>query len=119
MEQVSDGGAVLEWARRGLELDRDAPDVVVFDVHMPSLTGVDLLAEMRRAGCMTPVVLVTAMPDDEIRQAVAHWGNARLLEKPFGIDTLVSEIVHAAWQDATRRSSSTQAAARPETAMAG
>jgi CheY-like chemotaxis protein len=72
VEQVSDGGAVLEWARRGLELELDAPDVVVFDVHMPSLTGVDLLAEMRRAGCMTPVILVTALPDDEIRQAVAH-----------------------------------------------
>jgi len=47
--QAVDGPDVLEWARVGWELGLRAPDVVIFDVHMPSLSGLELLAEVRCA----------------------------------------------------------------------
>jgi DNA-binding response OmpR family regulator len=106
VEEACDGADVLAWARRGLELGLQAPDVVIFDVHMPSLSGVELLAEMRRAGCMMPVILITAMCDDEIRAAAEHWGATTLIEKPFEAESLTAAVVNATWLDAMRRASS-------------
>jgi DNA-binding response OmpR family regulator len=103
--QAVDGPDVLEWARVGWELGLRAPDVVIFDVHMPSLSGLELLAEVRSAGCTTPVILVTALCDDEIREAAKRLGAATLLEKPFEAESLLTAVVNATWLDAMRRAS--------------
>jgi DNA-binding response OmpR family regulator len=106
VQEAYDGDEVLEWARVGWELRLRAPDVIIFDVHMPGLTGVELLEEMRLSGCMTPVILVTAMCTDAIREAALQWGAATILEKPFESDTLLTAVVNATWLDAMKRATS-------------
>jgi DNA-binding response OmpR family regulator len=106
VQEAYDGDEVLEWARVGWELRLRAPDVIIFDVHMPGLTGIELLEEMRLAGCNTPVILVTAMCTDAIREAALRWGAATVLEKPFESDTLLTAVVNATWLDAMKRASS-------------
>ena len=51
-------------AEEALERLRDAPfDVVVTDLRMPGMSGLDLLAELRRAAPGTDVILMTAFAD--------------------------------------------------------
>jgi FixJ family two-component response regulator len=101
--QAQDGADVMEWARVGWELGLKAPDVVIFDVHMPGLSGIELLGEVRQAGCHTPVILVTALCDAQILDAAERLGAATLLEKPFEAETLLTAVLNAHWLDGMRR----------------
>jgi DNA-binding response OmpR family regulator len=103
--EAVDGADVLEWARVGWELGLKAPDVVIFDVHMPSVSGLELLAEVRAAGCQTPVILITALCDDAIREAAERLGAATILEKPFEAESLLTALINVTWLDAMRRDS--------------
>ena len=41
-------------------------DIVLMDVRLPGLSGVDALKEIREQGCITPIILVTTFDDDEM-----------------------------------------------------
>jgi DNA-binding response OmpR family regulator len=105
VQEAYDGAEVLEWVRVGAELGLRSADVAIFDVHMPAFTGVELLAEMRRAGKMTPVILITAMCNDEVRAAATRWGAATILEKPFEAESLMTAVLNATWLDNAQRDS--------------
>jgi FixJ family two-component response regulator len=63
---------------------------------------------------MTPVILITAMCDDEVRAEAKRWGAATIVEKPFEADSLLTAVVNATWLDAMRRASGAlRAAERP------
>src|SRR5262249_37478723 len=57
------------------------PDVVLLDVVMPGLSGVEVCARLKRdaATCLIPVVLVTAARDREVRLAGLQAGADDLL----------------------------------------
>ncbi len=57
-------------------------DLIVSDVCMPGLSGLELLHDVRGAQLETPFILVTAFGSDEVRQAAVGMG-ASYLEKPF------------------------------------
>lgn len=70
-------------------------DLIVSDVRMPGFTGTAMLEELRDAGDPTPILLMTAFGDDELRDAARALG-ARLFDKPFEMSALrevVSEIL--------------------------
>ena len=69
-------------------------DLIVTDVRMPGVSGLDAIEQLRRAGGMTPVIAVTAFPHDATRTR-AHRLEIRLLAKPFDLDAL-REAVKAA-----------------------
>lgn len=48
--------------------EREAPDVVVLDLLMPRLSGLDALKSMRQAGCNVPAILLTAISDPSFRE---------------------------------------------------
>jgi len=47
---------------------RESPELVVLDLLMPRLSGLDALGAMRRAGCAAPAVLLTAISDPSFRE---------------------------------------------------
>ena len=55
---------------------------LILDHHMPTLTGLELLARLRAAGRGLPVLLVTGSPSPEIMARAATLGVERVLEKP-------------------------------------
>lgn len=72
------------------ELADGAPfDVVITDVSMPGMTGLQAMHAARTAGLPCPVVIMTALRDRKTTaQVVALGGRVALLYKPFSISAL-------------------------------
>jgi len=62
--------------------------VVVTDVNMPGLSGLDVLAVLRCALARARVVLITAFGDAETRAEARELGAVTVLDKPFDLDAL-------------------------------
>jgi len=56
---------------------------IVADVHMPGMGGLDLARELHERGIMTPVILITALPDKHLDSEAISVGAEGLLRKPF------------------------------------
>jgi len=74
---------------------RCAPDMVLLDVRLPGISGIDALAEIRKIHDSLPVLLITAYAD--LRQAVAAVKNGAddYLAKPIDLDELETAILDA------------------------
>jgi CheY-like chemotaxis protein len=78
-----------------LDGDPDArPDVIISDVRMPGLTGMEILAGLRQAEWPTVIVLMTAYADQHTREEAARLGADAFFEKPFDIDDLTTAVVN-------------------------
>ncbi len=85
--EAADAQAMLE-AVQSCGFDCELPfDLIVTDVRMPGQTGLDALASLRKSGCRTPAIIVSALPD-EIVQHVAEALDALFLPKPFALENL-------------------------------
>jgi DNA-binding NtrC family response regulator len=83
-------------AERALELvERQQPDMVLLDVRLPGMSGIEALGEIRTLSDRLPVLLITAYAD--LRQAVAavKSGADDYLSKPVDLDELRTAIVDA------------------------
>ena len=67
-------------------------DCVVTDIHMPGMSGLDLMKRLAAGGSTTPVVLITARSDTHLEAKAAAAGAAWLLRKPFEINELIECI---------------------------
>jgi two-component system, response regulator PdtaR len=61
---------------------REVPDVLVLDLLMPRLSGLDALHRMRAAGCAAPAILLTAISDGSFREMEGSEAIELRLEKP-------------------------------------
>ena len=57
--------------------------VVVVDIHMPRMSGIELLENLRQSGNHVPVILVTGQPSAGITARAQAAGALAVLEKPF------------------------------------
>jgi FixJ family two-component response regulator len=62
---------------------------IVADVHMPGMSGLDLVRSLRDQGIMTPVILITALPDAHLDGEAVSVGAQCLLRKPFETGALI------------------------------
>ncbi|WP_164934895.1 response regulator transcription factor [Bradyrhizobium zhanjiangense] len=62
---------------------------VIADVQMPSVTGIDLLTQMRAQGSATPFIFITAFPDESVRVRALKAGASCFLGKPFAASDLM------------------------------
>jgi len=69
---------------------------VVTDIHMPGMSGLDLMKSLVARGSTTPVILITARSDTSLEAKAAAAGAVCLLRKPFEINELIKCIEHAA-----------------------
>ncbi|MFC0410918.1 response regulator transcription factor [Roseomonas elaeocarpi] len=65
---------------------------VLSDVQMPGLSGLDLLRVTRQRRAELPVVLMTAYPDERVRQRALAEGARFFLEKPTDPEMLVANL---------------------------
>jgi DNA-binding response OmpR family regulator len=81
---------------------RDA-DVVVLDLHLPGIGGLEAVRWMREQGMATPVVLVTGDTDPSVEVLAAALRVDRLLVKPFEVDELLAVLADVGGQTALAR----------------
>jgi FixJ family two-component response regulator len=74
---------------------RVSSDCIIADVHMPGMSGLDLIRELRTQEIMTPVVLITAQPDKRLDGEAAAIGALCLLRKPFDVSSLLEHIARS------------------------
>lgn len=95
LEVVSaeDGGRMLVALTRQYKEGRSPKDVdlVVTDINMPVVGGLDLVKGLRSAGWRTPVIVVTAFPTDDVKETVARIGGI-LLEKPINLEEFENAV---------------------------
>jgi CheY-like chemotaxis protein len=75
-------------------LERDAPDVVVCDVVMPDRDGYEICEFIKRHPRLshTPVLLMSGIVNDEVRERAARAQSAGILAKPFAADDLMRHL---------------------------
>jgi CheY-like chemotaxis protein len=98
LELAVDRDADVYTATNGGELfelvAESAPfDVIVTDLDMPWIPGLQALASIRDAGLGTPVLVVTGLDRPRLHDTIARLGNAMLLRKPFEIAALRRALV--------------------------
>jgi DNA-binding response OmpR family regulator len=82
---VDDGRAAMAI------VNSDAADVIVLDIMMPKMNGIDLLQRIRRASAV-PVVMLTAKGDDTDRIAGLNLGADDYVSKPCSPGELAARV---------------------------
>ena len=85
----ADGAQALEAAQEG------GWAVIVLDVMMPGMSGVDVLRALRDAGDRTPVILLTARGQEKDIEAGFAAGADDYVTKPFSPRALLARITAA------------------------
>ncbi len=92
----TEGFRVVGSARTGadaLSLVADlAPDLVLLDVHLPDMSGLDVLATLRAVGSDAGVIMVTAERSADAVRTALHGGAMQYLVKPFEYDDLAARL---------------------------
>lgn len=94
---ANDGSSALEQLRTG------PFDLVITDIKMPTMDGLQLLQEMRRTGSKTDVIMVTAYGEVETYLKAMSLGAAEYINKPIRIKEL-KRIVHKVVTEKQQRS---------------
>ena len=89
-------GFTVDWAKDGrdaqLALDTTEYELVVLDIGLPRMTGMELLLHLRSRGKDVPVLLLTARDTVRDRVAGLEAGADDYLVKPFDLAELVARI---------------------------
>ena len=86
VDAVEDGEEALAYAREG---DYDG---IILDIMMPKKSGLEVLAQLRREGNRTPVLLLTAKAEVEDRIEGLDAGADDYLPKPFAMGELLARV---------------------------
>lgn len=100
VEAFADADAVLRRVGTGAMLPADS--CVVTDIRMPTISGIQLQAELNRRGCKVPLIFITGHGDIPLAVSAMRNGAANFIEKPFQPDTLV-QAIESALQKVTLR----------------
>jgi PAS domain S-box-containing protein len=113
LRSISQEHMVLQWVDNGeqalTEIESGLHDVCLLDYRLGASTGLELLAQMRQRGWYGPVILLTAMGNDELDQQAMGAGAADYLDKSQLTPTLLVRSIryalrHARTLEALRRS---------------
>jgi CheY-like chemotaxis protein len=74
-------------------------DLVITDVRMPEVSGLDLLLQIKERYPQTKVIIMTAYGSDDVKREANKGGCFRYIEKPFEINELRTLIIDGISQD--------------------
>ena len=84
---------IAENGRLGLAaLDSFTPDVVLLDMHMPEMDGLETLQRLATRAPSLPVIMVTVNDDVETTSRLLQLGAADYVPKPFNLEYLEQAI---------------------------
>jgi two-component system, NtrC family, nitrogen regulation response regulator NtrX len=96
---LSDDGFEVMHAYNGYEalkkIEADSPDIVLLDIWMPGMDGIDTLKEIKKMAPNLPVVMITGHGSIESAVDATKSGAFDFLEKPLSIDKIMVTISNA------------------------
>ncbi|MBI2817326.1 MAG: sigma-54-dependent Fis family transcriptional regulator [Acidobacteria bacterium] len=94
-----------EWGYQALEAEdgtsalriahRDTPDLILLDVHLPDIDGVEVLKRLKESGNARAVIMMTADPQLDDVKAAIKLGAYDFVGKPLNFDELIVTIQNA------------------------
>jgi two-component system response regulator HydG len=85
-----------EGGAQAVELVREGGfDLVISDVRMPDVSGVDAFREIRRLRPEIPVILMTAFTVEKVLAEALGEGVFAVMQKPFAIEHAIGLVAHA------------------------
>ena len=99
-DSLLEDGIEFDSAGNGSEAIRklveDPFDLVITDIRMPGLTGLDILPGIKKLQPETCIIVITAFGSEEVRRKCFDRGATAYLEKPINMNrlkTLIQKVV--------------------------
>jgi CheY-like chemotaxis protein/HPt (histidine-containing phosphotransfer) domain-containing protein len=83
---VGDGRDAVETA------SKEPFDLILMDIRMPTMDGMAALSELRKRGCLTPIIALTASASRGRRQQIIEAGFEDVWTKPISLDRLIEAV---------------------------
>lgn len=81
----------------------DAASVLILDLRMPGLSGLQLQAELEQRGAHAPIIFLSGHGDVPAAARALRGGAIDFMEKPFDTDVLLARVAEAVVTDTERR----------------
>ena len=107
---IEDDERILGFLKRGLEseghtveialsgevglafLKMCSYDVILLDLYLPEMSGMEVCRELRGQGLSIPILMMTAKDSPEVQQEALQVGVNDYLPKPFSFELLLAKI---------------------------
>ena len=93
IEETNNGAEALQYLH---DPSSELPDLIISDLHMEGLDGIELCAAIRRDESAEirgiPILILTGDEDEVIHEAAEQFGAAHILTKPVSADELFQGI---------------------------
>ncbi len=86
VSEAADGKSALEVVRR------KAADVVVLDLGLPDMDGLEVIRQVREAGETLPIIILSSREAEDMKVRALDLGADDYVTKPFGIDELLARV---------------------------
>jgi two-component system KDP operon response regulator KdpE len=86
VEEAADGEAALEF------LKRNPVDLVVLDLGLPGMDGLEVVRRLRAQGSAVPIIILSSRDDEAGKVAALDLGADDYVAKPFGVEELSARI---------------------------
>lgn len=94
--QIKQKGYELSYALNGSEglalIKEKKPDAIFTDLHLPDMTGLDILNQLKEESIDIPVIMISGYQDMKAIIDAIHLGALDYIRKPFRIDDIVNAI---------------------------
>ena len=93
---LEQAGFATITARDGIEglvaVQKEAPAMVILDVNMPRMNGLDMIAEVQRIGAKIPILMLTTEGQPSLIRRAREAGAKGWIVKPFKPELLVAAV---------------------------
>jgi two-component system KDP operon response regulator KdpE len=86
VEEAADGEAALDF------LKRNPVDLIVLDLGLPGIDGLEVVRRLRAGGNVTPIIILSSRDDEAGKVAALDLGADDYVSKPFGAEELSARI---------------------------
>src|SRR6201996_4293336 len=86
VEEAGDGEAALDFVKR------NPVDLVVLDLGLPGMDGLEVVRRLRESGNATPIIILSSRDDEAGKVAALDLGADDYISKPFGMEELAARI---------------------------
>ena len=98
LSKISSENEVVGEAEDGIEglklIQKERPDVIITDVRMPGMDGLQMLSKLYREGCSAKAIVLSAYSEFEYARQAVHLGVTEYILKPVVMADFLAAVEH-------------------------